>query len=92
MKKMTLTKMADEFLSVKLDKNPYIRRSNWEAPTLTNTQIDYAANDAHIAIELFKYFAMKLEPSKRPEYIIENYFVNHIDQDYDYQDFEVFKC
>lgn len=74
--------MADEFLGVSLDKNPYIRYSNWNASTLTNTQIDSAANDAHVAIELFKFFAKKIEPTKPPECTIEKYFVNLIGEDF----------
>ncbi|XP_055312173.1 exonuclease 3'-5' domain-containing protein 2-like isoform X1 [Sitodiplosis mosellana] len=89
MRKSSLAHMADEFLGVSLDKDPSIRCSNWEASTLTNAQIDYAATDAHVAIELFKYFAKKIDPTKKSEYIIENYFVNLIDEDFDYQNFEV---
>lgn len=83
LRKISLAEMADQFLGVSLDKNPYIKRSNWEAPTLTNSQIDYAATNAHVAVELFKHFAKRIEPSKSPECIIENHFVEQIDKDYD---------
>lgn len=33
---------------------------DWEAPTLNSKQIDYAAKDAHVGIELFKFFSSKL--------------------------------
>lgn len=58
-----LGKMSEKYLSIKLDKNPNVRCSNWNALSLNAEQIDYAAKDALVAIELFKHFAEKIEPS-----------------------------
>lgn len=56
-----LARMAEDYLKVTLDKNWRIRCSDWEAPTLNGKQIDYAAKDAHVGIELFKCFAARLK-------------------------------
>lgn len=59
-----LADMASEYLDVKLERDSRIRSSDWEAPELNDRQIDYAAKDAHVAVELFKYFAEKLKPRR----------------------------
>lgn len=58
-----LGKMSEKYLGVSLDKRLDVRCSNWNALSLNAEQIDYAAKDALVAIELFKYFAKKIEPS-----------------------------
>ena len=58
-------------LGVELDKDWNTRTSNWEADTLTQTQLEYAANDALVAVNitwviiredicktLFRYFVL----------------------------------
>lgn len=52
-----LAKMALEHLGVVMDKDWRISCSNWEATQLTARQIDYAAKDALVAVELFRHFA-----------------------------------
>lgn len=54
--------LAEEHLGVQLNKNRCICASNWEAETLHDIQIDYAAKDAQVSIELFKVFEKKLNP------------------------------
>lgn len=49
-----LGKMSKSLLDIELDKDWRIRCSDWEQPELTEKQIQYAANDAFVAIELFK--------------------------------------
>ena len=39
-------------LGVELDKDWNTRTSNWEADTLTQTQLEYAANDALVAVNI----------------------------------------
>lgn len=85
MHESSLAHIANAFLSVSLNKNPSIRYSNWGASTLTNTQIDSAANDVQVAVELFKFFAKKIKPNKPPENIIEHYFVDPIGEDFGHQ-------
>lgn len=75
-----LGKLSEDYLKVKLDKNWRIRCSDWEAPELNHKQIDYAAKDAHVAIELFKYFAAKLQPKKLFEK--QSVYVQHIFNEY----------
>lgn len=84
-----LAKMSEDYLKVKLDKDWRIRCSDWEAPTLHEKQLDYAAKDAHVGIELFKYFAEKLEKkgliAKRStyvKYIVDEYCFRFIDLTY----------
>lgn len=56
-----LSKLSEEHLHVILNKEWRIRCSDWEANKLSPAQTDYAAKDAHVAIELFKVFARKLK-------------------------------
>lgn len=52
-----LAKMSLAHLGVTMDKDWRISCSNWEAPELSARQIDYAAKDALVAVELFRRFA-----------------------------------
>lgn len=58
-----LGRMSEKYLGVTLDKSTSTRCSNWNALTLDAEQIDYAAKDALVSIELFKYFAEKIVSS-----------------------------
>ncbi|XP_067012367.2 exonuclease 3'-5' domain-containing protein 2 [Anabrus simplex] len=49
-----LAGLTENILGVKLDKSWHIRCSNWEAETLEERQIDYAARDALVGMEIFK--------------------------------------
>lgn len=49
-----LAGMSEALLGIQMDKNWRLRCSDWEAPQLNDTQIEYAAKDAFVAIELFK--------------------------------------
>lgn len=84
-----LAKLSEDHLNVKLDKNWRIRCSDWEASTLTSKQIEYAAKDAHVAIELFKKFANKLNPksyfsntTKYVEQFVNEYCFNYFDTNF----------
>lgn len=57
-----LAKLSKSILNVELDKNWTIICSDWEAAVLSSKQIDYAAKDAHVAIEIFKILADRLIP------------------------------
>lgn len=82
-----LGKMSEDYLKVKLDKNWRIRCSDWEAPTLSEKQLDYAAKDAHVAIELFKFFAARLQAKKLFEK--ETTYVQHIINEYCFRFFDI---
>lgn len=49
-----LQRLTAEVLGLHLDKRPELRCGNWEAPTLSDSQVVYAAMDAHVAIDIFK--------------------------------------
>lgn len=57
-----LGRMSKSLLNIELDKDWRIRCSDWEAPELTERQVEYAANDAFVAIELFKVISEKIVP------------------------------
>ncbi|KAG8249815.1 Exonuclease 3'-5' domain-containing protein 2 [Homalodisca vitripennis] len=48
-----LAKLAKDLFGTELDKDWQVRCSNWESETLTPIQIQYAAQDARIAIDIF---------------------------------------
>ena len=47
-------KLSKKILDISLVKNWRITCSDWEAPNLSAPQIDYAAKDAFVAVEIFK--------------------------------------
>lgn len=55
-----LAKMSEDYLKVKLNKE-WRMHTRWNSLTLKPEQIDYAAKDVQVAIELFKFFANKLQ-------------------------------
>lgn len=61
-----LAKMSEDYLNIKLNKKSRDILNRWESTTLTQKQIDYAAKDVQVAIELFKYFANKLQAETLP--------------------------
>ncbi|XP_059049171.1 exonuclease 3'-5' domain-containing protein 2 [Achroia grisella] len=60
-----LGSLSKSLLNIILDKSWRVRCSNWEADTLTDAQVKYAAADAHVAIKIFVKLIDKLnKPSK----------------------------
>uniref|UniRef100_A0A1A9ZM47 Exonuclease 3'-5' domain-containing protein 2 n=1 Tax=Glossina pallidipes TaxID=7398 RepID=A0A1A9ZM47_GLOPL len=57
-----LAKLSLSVLKVTLDKHWRLSCSNWEAKDLTEKQIEYAANDAFVAVEIFKILAREFKP------------------------------
>ncbi|XP_077295097.1 exonuclease 3'-5' domain-containing protein 2-like [Arctopsyche grandis] len=55
-----LSSLAAKHLNVKMDKDWRIRCSDWESNALSNRQMKYAADDAHVGVELFKVFIYKI--------------------------------
>ncbi|KPJ17820.1 Exonuclease 3'-5' domain-containing protein 2 [Papilio machaon] len=51
--------LAQSELNIILDKSWRVRCSNWEVDELTQTQINYAAADAHVSIKIFVYLINK---------------------------------
>lgn len=58
--------MAERYLNLKWKEN-YRFHALWEEPTLSKQQIEYAAKDAFVAVELFKLFSEKLQPKRELE-------------------------
>ncbi|XP_054742283.1 exonuclease 3'-5' domain-containing protein 2 [Anastrepha obliqua] len=56
-----LAKMAKSLLDVHLDKNWRLSCSDWEAKVLNEKQLQYAANDALVAVKIFEKLAKKLD-------------------------------
>lgn len=79
-KPSSLAKLSEEYLNVKLDKNWRVRCSDWEVPVLSDAQTEYAAKDAHVAIELFKVFADRLQ--KRPMWADRKKYLDQILDNY----------
>ena len=50
---MGLQALAERIIGVKMDKHWKIRCSDWEAEELTTRQMEYAANDALVAVHIF---------------------------------------
>ncbi|XP_036322453.1 LOW QUALITY PROTEIN: exonuclease 3'-5' domain-containing protein 2 [Rhagoletis pomonella] len=57
-----LAKMAKSLLDVHLDKHWRLSCSDWEAKVLNEKQLQYAANDALVAVKIFEKLAMQLDP------------------------------
>lgn len=58
--------MAERYLDMKW-KEDFRFHALWEEPILSKDQIEYAAKDAFVAIELFKLFSEKLQPRSEVE-------------------------
>lgn len=50
----SLAALAYKLLGCTLDKDWRVRASDWEAETLSNRQIEYAALDAYVAIKILE--------------------------------------
>lgn len=57
-----LAKMSKYVLNVELDKHWRLVCSDWEAKDLSEKQLNYAANDALVAVEIFKKLSNDLIP------------------------------
>lgn len=84
-----LARMSKDYLEIEFDQTSNISYSDWNAPTLSDDQVNYAENKVICAIKLFEYFAEKIEPqtrisnkSERHQYIINKYLRTYINQDY----------
>lgn len=61
----SLRGITKEVLDVVIEKDAAVRRGNWEAETYTEAQIDYAAKDALVGVDIFTHLIMaKMEGQK----------------------------
>lgn len=58
-----LGKMSKSILDIEIDKDWRVRCSDWDATKLSDKQIDYAAKDAFVAVEIFKKLYREFMPS-----------------------------
>lgn len=61
-----LAVLSKNILGIELDKDWRVSCSDWEANVLTKQQIDYAANDSHVAIEIFRRLFSKVNKISSP--------------------------
>ena len=61
-----LAVLSKDILGIELDKNWRVSCSDWEANNLTKQQIEYAANDSHVSIEIFKRLFTKITNISKP--------------------------
>ncbi|XP_048505006.1 exonuclease 3'-5' domain-containing protein 2 isoform X2 [Athalia rosae] len=54
-----LASLCKEYLGIELDKNTTVRRSNWNADTLTQEQVNYAACDAIASVLVYQQMLRK---------------------------------
>ncbi|XP_067656926.1 exonuclease 3'-5' domain-containing protein 2-like isoform X2 [Haliotis asinina] len=59
--------LAESVLGVMLDKDDYIRCGNWEAETLSEQQIQYAAADAAVAVDIFTKLVLTKMLNQNPD-------------------------
>lgn len=57
-----LAKLSKTHLNIQLDKNWRLVCSDWEAKSLTEQQLNYAANDALVAVRIFEKLSKEMEP------------------------------
>jgi hypothetical protein len=58
-----LGKLSKSVLNIELEKHWRITCSDWEIETLSKQQIDYAAKDAFVAVEIFKKLYRGIRPN-----------------------------
>ena len=54
LRKLGLKNLTESILGRTLDKSARVRLSNWEAEELTDAQTEYAADDALVAVDIFR--------------------------------------
>jgi exonuclease 3'-5' domain-containing protein 2 len=74
-----LARLSKNILEIELDKNWRIRCSDWEMPTLSADQVDYAAKDAFVAVEIFKRLYIQLRPGDNDPASILQFCENYTD-------------
>lgn len=82
-----LSKMSEDYLGVSLNKTVFGSEEweetmDWEAPSLSDEQIEYAAKDAEVSFQLFKYFGGKIAPGKGLKYIVDYHVNQYINRNY----------
>lgn len=80
--------MSENYLNVKLNKDNWEIHYSWQSTEFDSEQIDYAAKDALVGIELFMFFANRIQEKSTmddqtyAQSIIENFCRKYLDQEY----------
>lgn len=74
-----LGKMSKSIVGIELDKDWHIRCSDWEIELMSPKQIDYAANDAFVAVEIFRKLYNMIRPSEGDRKSIIRFCDNYTD-------------
>lgn len=74
-----LGKLSKSILDIELDKNWRIRCSDWEIDELSPQQIDYAAKDAFVAVEIFRKLYNLIKPTEKDSNSIRRFCDNYTD-------------
>lgn len=65
---------AESVLGVSLDKSNKIRCGNWEEDVLSEKQIEYAANDALVGVDIFMNLILAKMLNRKPDIDVEDIF------------------
>lgn len=74
-----LGKLSKSILNIELDKNWKVRCSDWEIEKLSAEQVDYAAKDAFVAIEIFRKLYKLIRPGALDPESIRRFCDNYTD-------------
>lgn len=74
-----LGKLSKSILDIELDKDWHIRCSDWEIQDLSPKQIDYAAKDAFVAVEIFLKLYNLIRPTASDTVSIRRFCDNYTD-------------
>lgn len=74
-----LAKLSKSVLDVELDKDWHVRCSDWEIEQLSRRQINYAAMDAFVAIEIFRKLYISIRQSEVNPQAIRRFCDNYTD-------------
>lgn len=74
-----LGKLSKSILDIELDKDWRIRCSDWEIEELSPQQVDYAAKDAFVAIEIFRKLYDSIRPGASDPTSIRKFCDNYTD-------------
>lgn len=74
-----LGKLSKSILGIELDKNWRIRCSDWETERLSPQQVDYAAKDAFVAVEIFRNLYNTIKPTEQDSTSIRRFCDNYTD-------------
>jgi ribonuclease D len=58
---------VERFFGQRLQKSKKITTTNWSLPRLSDKQIQYAADDAHVALRIYRHWRAHPAPAQKPD-------------------------